>query len=604
MFSTVIQLLLLCLSITGYGLFIYKKLKIHAAFLPIFIFSSIVSILFFAGILNILPIAAYTIFYVGLLLLFLSLLKIDKDLWYSIHPSTVVFIIGFIGLLFLLRGTYLLHYDNFSHWGLVVREMLHIDGLPDDSTIVTFRNYPPGTALFIYFVVKTLEFKESIALIAQATLLLASLLVLMVYSSWKKPSTIILTVVSIFSLLLINWSSIYDLLVDIILGAVALSVVVIGFHYRDDWKKSLMVNAPIMILLVLIKDSAKLFVIVNTIIILYFTYKNCVKGKRLKPMLNTTFFLSIIPLAISYLWVKYTEFAYHSDYKENRFALTSEKITNPKKDDELISNIGNRLFQLVTDIQNVNIILILILLSVITSITIFKWFKKNDQYKYLLFFTTFSIVTYIIYVLSLYLMYVYMMPSGEAAYLAGRDRYLSTIFIYLIGILLMLIANEWHDNLSKKFSMFKNVFIISIVCILILMPYFEGLKALNLTRDYPSHVRVKINEYYSLIKDWSEEEPNVVYLSPNTNNNGGYLSRIVRYEQRNWSFKVFTDISNSAKQNEFITNLRGAKYLIVTNKLDKSANFLSSFIQGKELQTGIYLIERNNDDLNLSHLVK
>lgn len=67
-------------------------------------------------------------------------------------PGILVFVLAAGAALVLLRGRLLTQWDEFSHWGLVVRNMMALDrfgNLPQATTY--FKGYPPAAALLEYF---------------------------------------------------------------------------------------------------------------------------------------------------------------------------------------------------------------------------------------------------------------------------------------------------------------------------------------------------------------------------------------------------------------------------------------------------------------------
>ncbi len=246
---------MLALSLTGWGMYFHYKWKIHAVFIPIFLFASITCLVFCAGLLNVMPIVVYLIFSVGLILFIVFVIMFTKKKYQYkelLAPGVIFFILLSTVLVFWLKGLLLIHYDNFSHWGLIVKEMFRVDGLPDGMTTITFRNYPPGSAVLVYFINKIIGYTESHALMAQGVLIAANVSVLFVYCNWRKVNYLLLNMVLSIVLLVIIKNNLYNLLVDTLIGLIALSISVIAFYYRNDWKRSLIVNTPLILLLMLV----------------------------------------------------------------------------------------------------------------------------------------------------------------------------------------------------------------------------------------------------------------------------------------------------------------------------------------------------------------
>lgn len=159
------------------------KIRIH--FLPSLTIAAQVSVLFLAGLWNLLPEATAALYLLGFFGLFLRVLR-EKTLGFL--RKYVDF--GYAALAILLVGTALavrekmfLHYDNFSHWALVVQEMLINNRFPNFAdTLITFQAYPLGSATYIYFFAKLVGASEPLQMLAQAYAIAASILPLFALS--------------------------------------------------------------------------------------------------------------------------------------------------------------------------------------------------------------------------------------------------------------------------------------------------------------------------------------------------------------------------------------------------------------------------------------
>ena len=146
--------LLLVLSMFGYGLFLYKRFNIKAELIPVTVFSAITVIMYAAGLLNVMYSATLLVLAAGLFLFaYLIATKNIRLLDFKgiFTPGIIVFLVGCAAVFFLYRGARLYHYDNFSHWGLIVKHMWLKNRLPNFSdTVISYKTYPPGSAvLFI-----------------------------------------------------------------------------------------------------------------------------------------------------------------------------------------------------------------------------------------------------------------------------------------------------------------------------------------------------------------------------------------------------------------------------------------------------------------------
>lgn len=175
----VLNALLLMASLTGCCLFARIKTGIQKEFIPLTVFS-VLSLLLYAGGLTgqLLP-AAFLLYAGGLFLFFYCLFQIRKGRFFLGKPG--MFEICFISIaaffLFLSLLLKLQHYDNFSHWAVIVKYMLTADQFPSvGDTLIAFKDYPPGISVFLYFICRFLGNDQGIMLVGQNLLLLSGFL--------------------------------------------------------------------------------------------------------------------------------------------------------------------------------------------------------------------------------------------------------------------------------------------------------------------------------------------------------------------------------------------------------------------------------------------
>ncbi|WP_156142483.1 hypothetical protein [Rossellomorea aquimaris] len=605
MSNSIVSFLLLFASLSGWGLLSFNRIKVHIAFIPIFVFSSITTVVFCAGLINIMPLAVNLIYFSGLILFgdYLVLyLKRKYTLMPLLHPSIIVFALSLLAMIFYLKGLILTHYDNFSHWGLIVREMALINGLPDSSTIVTFQNYPPGSAVFIYFILEVLGKHESYALMAQAFLALSCVVTMYYFSKWKRPAVILLTMAASMTLLLVNWGSFYNLLVDILLGLVALATVIVAFYYRDDWKKQVIVNTPILILLMLLKDSGKIFLAFNVILILSFIYSNFIHKKQItkdvrKIVYHALFWLIGLPMFLNYLWIKYTIKAYQAGYGANKFAVTPDKVASNEKSSEFMDQIGPQLWRASTNLESNNFKAVVIV-NIIAFILLVLMYTVNRKISKLLVFSIFiSNSFYILYMFSLYFMYVYLMPEFEAARIAGFGRYQSTIIIYVIGILMTAIIHEWSSYLKKR--PISKMITLLILGSLFIYPFSGNIKVIAEKPETISSIRWEVKNKFSKITSTGAIDPEVTYYSPESEDDRGYLKYIVSYEQLSMNYSIRSGLGSEEEKEKFFTSLKMSDFLVVLDS-DKAMNeWLLEYIDVDDPE-GVYKVQYQDDEWTLT----
>ena len=212
MFGLILKFILLFLILFGLAQFLSYRLKIKSEFLPVTVLTGVGVIMFLAGLLNMMPeaVTLLTLFSFGSVgYIFLR----ERSLKNIFSPGLFFFLLGAAYLAYFLRGLQLEYYDDFSHWGLIVKEMLLTDRLPNfSSKMITFQAYPPGTAVVLYFTGKILGNTESVMLFGQG----------LFYLSCITPLFALIRKKQYLSWLLIVPATLYFLTGN--LGVVALSV--------------------------------------------------------------------------------------------------------------------------------------------------------------------------------------------------------------------------------------------------------------------------------------------------------------------------------------------------------------------------------------------
>src|SRR5699024_8502118 len=116
------------------------------------------TVLFIAGILNFLPLATSALFITGLFLFFTEIYSAYKEkmmfkkLGRYLTPGIIMFLIMGVYFSLLLSGQRLVYRDDYSHWVLVIKNLIMEDRFPNSSSIyISHNSYPMGSALFIYY---------------------------------------------------------------------------------------------------------------------------------------------------------------------------------------------------------------------------------------------------------------------------------------------------------------------------------------------------------------------------------------------------------------------------------------------------------------------
>lgn len=572
----IIKIILILISSIGYYLYLKRKDYIKDEFIPIFIISSIGIIEFIAGILNIMKLATMLITLIGVIVFIKEIIIIKKSK-IKFNFSIIIYTIIILISLYRIKGIILTHYDNFSHWAMIVREMLLKDRLPNfQDNLIVFTSYPPGTACFIYYVCKILWNSERIMLFAQSLLVISSIYTIFAFCDKnKKISYIIAIITTIF--LLIGNIYIDQLLVDTVLSVMGIAVLSIIIFYRDDSKKSLLISIPILSLLIVVKNSAIFFVIIDLLVwITYF-----IKNNGVKNIFKTKYItLILMPFFMLVLWKAHINLVFdHSNSTKHAMSISNyvynlkQKDTNEIK--EISKSIFNRMFSF-EDIENL-IILMLFFVQVLLIVIL----RKNKNLRLgMIKALILMILSYIIYQIGILLMYIFSMPGGEATGLSGYIRYYRTLILFEYGI--SSISILYFFNNIEIIEKYKNIIIELLITVIIFIPimfYPQNIKSVftKIPVENNPEVRNKILELKK-IYNIEEEKSYLIYVS-NEDISKGYLGYICKYDFRSNNINVI----NSFNELESMDKIFDYQYLIIYKSDDETDEFID-IIKGDKKQ--------------------
>ena len=567
-----IRLILLVISFLGYFLFLNRK--VDMAIIPIVTFSSIGVIMFIAGLLNIMVAVTYLLVFVGAILFFW--LKPWKFSWNN-EAKRSLLIIGCFGVLCMLSagrlyGNIPIHYDEFSHWLLVIKDMIYNNHMPNfQSNLITFKGYPTGSAGFIYFFCKFLEVsRDDFLVFVQSLLIISALLSLLSFiKKVKFFSILIFLICSIFCL--VANIPITELLVDTLISVIAISVVIVGTYYRYNPRKVFFLSLPMQIFLVTIKNSGLLMMGINGIImflILLYTHHPEGKlsfksaGKICKYCVGSI----LIPILVYYLWLQHVEYVFndgalskHTASIANYTSVLGEKTISQVN--EIIHIFMGRMFS-----WN-HAWVYLIIFFIIVGLG--SWYRKNilkDGRRFDFVIMGVVIAIYVLFMAVLGAMYLFSMPYEEAVVLASYERYEYTILVYLVGMIAVYLLNLFQ--LTVKHS--KNGTIVPIIIVIM----FSGILVGQV--DKIQTLFVKTNEYLNsdryLIEEMKEhynipDESSYMIVGDSIANDSGYHYYLARYIFRSENVGV-------CEPRMLDTGVLKQKYLIILDENKKVDKFL------------------------------
>ena len=346
----IIRILFLFMSFYGY--IQYFKRFIQRDLTISFVFCSIVSVLFFAGILNILSEAAWCIAFVGIFLAFSSLQK--RESFHAITSHGIFFFcFGAIFFIFLLHGSKFTTYDNFSHWAVVSKVLIQHDRFPSFADLfIMFQSYPLGSAIFIYYCAEIAGISsEWFQAFAQAFLMVGLVASIFAFTA-KRTSVLLASVCSV--ILLCSNMPFTDLTVDTLLSLAGFAATAFCIYYRDDLQQKIPYTIPYSIFLINVKNSGIFFVAVVICLSLYYTRNT--RNKRIVQI--ATLFSPFISL---FLWKKHVNLVFQNGLNtKHSMSISNFSTVFQDKTPEDISNIISAIFHRTFSFSNPGVQLLLI----------------------------------------------------------------------------------------------------------------------------------------------------------------------------------------------------------------------------------------------------
>lgn len=254
------RLAVLALSLYGFTRYAMRRLRLGTEEAIPFTAVCIAVGLTLAGMLNLLREAALVAYASGLALAADSLVRRKEPLRRSRAPVFWSLLVGGAALAWLLHGARFTQYDDFSHWALIARTLLENDALPTFRDVdISFQNYPPGSACWVYFLCRFAGGGEGMMLFAQATLMLACLLPVFGLNR-KRPAVGAAVAGGLATFVFLGGETLIgSLYVDQLLPLVAVAGAVAAATHADEPERAALLTAPFAIYTYLVKNSGLLF---------------------------------------------------------------------------------------------------------------------------------------------------------------------------------------------------------------------------------------------------------------------------------------------------------------------------------------------------------
>lgn len=528
------------------------------AMLP-FSFFIIVFTLYICGLYGVLLTGIYILVLLAILCLGYSCFYFikDKNILTSqiITPGFTVFLVFALLIFVNSTGRFMVTWDEFTHWGLVVKNMYIFDALGNYKEATTvFKGYPPATALLEYFFVRLkTPFSEEYLFRAMDLFLVSIVLPIFEMINWKQLKQcqrLFQSLPIIFIILLlpmIFYPNIYNnLYVDGFLGLLFAHLLFSYFHSdKQDYFTYLNLGGTAFIL-VLIKASGVGLVIIAFLIILFdiFVFQRdeihtfmTTHNKTNKKNINWKnviwlLFPIFITIIGKYSWSIYLKIT-NTGPAWNTASITLGGIFElftrhiPEYRIKTIKNFFSSLVTMFYKDGSFKMSYLLWILFIALSIlTIYKLIDDNKREKKRIIVAGIGIIIgFIIYSTTLLILYLFTYAILEATSLASFSRYMNT---YLLGalafVIFCLIAYSFSSN--KKIS---SVIPAIILCILIPFIPINDVALQYLSSEYKtsfSYVqRSKYHKIETLPSKLNIKSDKIYFISQNSTGIDYWITR-------------------------------------------------------------------------------
>ena len=443
---TLIKAVLLILSFQGYFFAVYRFGKIKKWFVPVIAMTGIGLVLFWAGLAGMLAPAADLIYLGGIACACVFFVFAFQK---KIRPPRMglcewFFAAGAGAFALLSLNMKLTHYDNFSHWALIVKYLLSAGHLPEaDTVLVPFRDYPPGAGLFIYYVCRYAGHSQGVMLLAQNSLIFACFYA--VFGIVKERRRFLLysflgmgcSVLSYLNLTV----RINNLLVDFLLPLLTMASVAISRRGGEEPGKLCLLQSLILGFTGIVKGTGIFF---SGAAILYAFRK------------TRSVFRSALMAAGSFL--PFLAWQYHLRFGlagfEGKFGVrTAENAGNAAAvygapvDESLYGQVAEAFFRELTDLSERAAQMFVLATAAVVCALIYARIKKKRREALRRALPAALALTALYYAGMLY-MYLFSMPAQEAVRLAGFERYACSITVLYAGILLMGAEADMEESFA------------------------------------------------------------------------------------------------------------------------------------------------------------
>ena len=509
-----------------------------------------------------------------------------------------IFVYFILGLIFIKfnRGILFIEYDEFSHWGLIVKNMFEFGNF-GISSVIEYTEYPPFVSIFQYILLAFKNvYSEDVVIIGLNLLYLSFVISLLRNIKWDKSLLKLIIIIPLILILpIIFYEDFYiTLFIDGFLGCIFAYTIYSWYIYEGKERNISVLFGCISLLL---SKSIGIILVITSIIIFAIDIiipKNKESNNRKKDL---TILLVLILLVISIYGTWQLKIS-DVNKKWNIENITIENIIKVFSGDgkyyqkTTIKNFLEEVFYSRGSLtsRNMNII------NLLGFLIIFDLIVARKNGKRFIALSIELMVFWFIYIVIQLFTYLFIFTQEEAMILSCFQRYILLIPFAIILINVFLIE-EYYKNENIKII---NIFII-LAIILMFLP-IDVMKDLYLNHDKNKIEREDYRNYFSILVDYENiigKDDKVYYINNFTDNR-----EIVIVKYNFLPYKISNDSSKlNMSLDEFIKILKEENYSYVyVRTVDRilENKFKKLFENGLIEKNTLYEIIEENDNIIFS----
>lgn len=575
-----------------------------------------------AGMWTVLALAAAAL---AILPVMLIARRKDRPLRQLVTPGCAFFFLIALWLLVSFRGYMFSAWDDFSHWGLAVKNMSIYSALPSGvpQATVTYTDYPPATTLFSWLWCSLSGgFNEGDVQRALNMLILCFMMPAMKEQRWRKPGKALCMSALLFMLPMVFGVRFYQtyrtLQVDALLGCMMLYALYSWFTAPHDAALYLSVGCTLA-LLTLVKGSGAFLAGILVAVIAADEWK-C-SGRRFVKKLTAVFCFAAAVLLARLTWECYL--SAHGAAQ----VWDSGRVTLSAIADLLLGRAHPDKYRIIRHfvqelcamelwgsghLVQMSFISWIVVLVIAQRLLLHRMRQEKGRYSLTFFILWTGLV---IWLAVLLLTYLYMFRLDEAMVMNSLDRYLSSYMLPLAGLTILMAVRRmdaWLESFGLSAPLCVMACLLMVVHPQMLAEHTLGMKEYN-TDVYEQRMLQLVPQW---IQDRLNSETDRVYYVAAEDNGalyyrGAYQLTPVHIQDGMWSTWPVAEkqegaaelpaVQYSVQEWSDVLKNGGFTYVYLAVVNDRFVNdYAPLFESGEAIQEGmLYQVSAAEEDVRL-----